>query len=260
MDDKLKILVAAPIYDKMEYCFEEFLMHLRGIEGSEFDILLVDNSRSEEFFENLSGIGGVKVFRDETSEEKNIHRLISSRNKILEYAFEKNYDYLLMMDSDVMAPKNILSDLVLSNKDVISGLYFNLFNSGGQQKLLPVCWREIEDNTFEEMRVKGMLPDFITSKSDLRRNLTSAEIEEGKILEVLIPSAGCLLLSRKALSSGVKYGLLEDTHGLQTGDDIYFFKQLREKGFELYCDPSVYCKHLALNKYKENKDSHPIFD
>ena len=34
---------------------------------------------------------------------------------------------MLMMDPDVIAPKNIIKELLKDNKDIISGLYYNYF-------------------------------------------------------------------------------------------------------------------------------------
>jgi hypothetical protein len=259
MENNLKILVGVPVYSGVKYCFDNFLKHIRRISDFNIDILIVDNSKEESFFNEISHINDIIVVRDNNLETKNIHRLISSRNKILDYASKNKYDYLLMMDSDVMVPENILLKLLKAKKDVISGLYFNLFNSGEKQKLLPVCYRELEENIFQEMKTRGMVPDFIENRAGMRRNLTPKEIEDGEVLDVLIPSAGCLLLSRKAFESGARYGLLEDTQGLHTTDDIRFFKELKSKGFELYCDTSVYCKHYAFEKYKSNDGNHPVY-
>jgi GT2 family glycosyltransferase len=259
MEQNLKILVASPTYGGMKYCLDDFLEHLLNIKGFKTDILLMDNSMEDNFFEEIKKIKEIKAIRDKTTEEDPMLRLINSRNRILNYASKEDYDYLLMMDGDVMVPQDILEKLISANLDVISGLYFNIFNSNGKQKLLPVCWREIEEDVFQEMKSKRLLPEFIKSKKDLRRNLTPEEVEKGEILEVLIPSAGCLLLSRKAFTSGAKYGLIKETNKLQTTDDIYFLNELKKKGFSLYCNPSGYCKHLALKKYVQNEGSHPLF-
>jgi len=259
MENNVKILIGVPVYSGVKYCFDNFLKHIQNIKGFDFDVLIVDNSRDDDFFNEIQKRDNLIVIKDNTDEEKNMLRLISSRNKILDYASKNKYDYLLMMDSDVMVPENILLKLFDAKKDVISGLYFNLFNSGGKQKLLPVCYKEIEENIFKEMQLRGMIPEFVKDKSDIRRNLTPEEIEKGEVIEVLIPSAGCLLLSSKAFTSGAKYGLLKETNGLRTTDDIGFFKELKNKEFQLYCDPSVYCKHEAFQKYKSNEGNHPVY-
>ena len=141
-----KILVATPVYDGMEYCFKEFLEHIKTIDYDNFDILIMDNSRTKKFFRKIKTIPKIKVIYDETQEEKNMKRLISSRNKILDYAIQKNYDYLLMMDSDVIIPPSILKKLLSNEKDVCSGLYFNYSKDGKQEH--PVCYRKLEEKYY----------------------------------------------------------------------------------------------------------------
>jgi GT2 family glycosyltransferase len=248
----MKILVASPTYDGMEYCFNEFIDCLKKIDRPDFKILIVDNSRSKGFFRKANKIRGIKVIYDDTKEEKNMARLASSRNKILDYAAEKNFDYLLMTDSDVMVPENALTKLLAHNKDVVSGLYFNIFKSDGKPKVLPVCYKEVEEIVFEKMKAENMLPSFVKSRVDLRRNITNEEMENG-LLEVLIPSGGCLLLSRKAFISGARYSILgpDESYGFESSDDIYFFKELKKRGFELHCDPKLICGHNLSGKYRD---------
>jgi len=144
-----KILVATPTYNGMEYCFEEFLEHLKNIDSEDFDILIMDNSRTKKFFRKIRKIPRIKVIYDETKRTKKImDRLISSRNKILEYAIEKDYDYLLMMDSDVLVPPDILKKLLNNEKDVCSGLYFNYTKVKNEFKFLPVCYRKLEEKYY----------------------------------------------------------------------------------------------------------------
>ena len=47
----------------------------------------------------------------------------SSRNKIVKKFLLRGYDYLLMLDDDVVPPVNVL-DLATYDKDIIGGLYF----------------------------------------------------------------------------------------------------------------------------------------
>lgn len=253
-----RILAAAPAYQKMDYCFLDFIKHLKEIDYDNFDILIVDNSKTKGFLRKINKIPNIKVVYDDTKEEKNMLRLISSRNKIIDYAIRKKYDYLLMMDSDVMATPNLLRQLLSHKKDVVSGLYFNIFRVDEKNQVRPVCYKEIEEDIYQEMKRKKMIPHFIKSREGFRRNITNEEIQAGKLLEVLYPSAGCLLLSKKAFSSGARYGLFQDTHGLHTSDDIYFFKELRKKEFQLYCNPTLICRHDTSSKF-EKDGSHPMF-
>lgn len=253
---RYKVLVASPVYEGMEYCLNDFIEHLKQIDYSNFKTLLVDNSETKHFFRKLNQILGIKAIYDDTSEEKNMRRLISSRNKILDYAIKENYDYLLMMDCDVMVPRNIINSLLLHEKDVCSGLYFNIFQVDGGQKLLPVAYKEFTEEQFQGIKQK--FPEIIKSRTDLRFNITKEDIEKGELLEVLYPSAGCLMLSRKAFASGARYGLLDTQEKLKSSDDIYFIKELRKRGFKIYCDPNLICKHDIFGKL-DKQGNHPAY-
>jgi GT2 family glycosyltransferase len=253
-----KILIASPTYDGMEYCFKEFIEHIKSIDYLSLDILIIDNSRTKKFFRNIRKIPRIKVIYDDTREEKNIQRLISSRNKIINYAMEKNYDYLLMMDSDVMVPSNILNRLLSHNRDVCSGLYFNYFKVKDKFELLPVCYRKLEEKYYPIY--KKFFPH-----ADMRmfsRQMDLMEANSKELFEVSVPSSGCVLLSRKAFSSGARYGLIKEFEEKfkSTTDDLKFFKNLREEGFKIYCDTSVLCAHNTREKYERNKLNHPIFE
>ncbi|MBU0761046.1 MAG: glycosyltransferase [Nanoarchaeota archaeon] len=259
MDNNLKVLVASPLFDGMKYCIKEFLNSMRALSYDNYSILLVDNSRQEDFFNELKKETGVKVIKDDTNETVSKRRLISSRNKILQYAINENFDYVLMMDTDVIPPKNIISELLNCKKDIVTGLYFNNFQSSGKIKLLPVAWAFITPREFEEITRDLNFGPLVKSNLDLRRHLTSKEAESGELFKVKYGSAGCMLLSKKVFEK-VRYGLLDVT--VSTSDDIYFFEKAREAGFEIYCYTKIKCEHLIEGKYKKDSDGnliHPLF-
>jgi len=254
MDTNLKILIASPTYEGMAYCFTDFIKHLKEIDYFNFDILIVDNSRSKSFFRKIKKIPGVKFIYDETNEEENMKRLISSRNKILDYAIKKDYDCLLMMDCDVMVRKDFLANLLKARKDVVSGLYFNYLNLGGKLELVPIAHAFITEKEFQSLKETNQLPPEAKSKEDIKRHLNDLEIRTKEILEVKFPSGGCVLLSKKAFGSGAKYNLEEMPEGIPTSDDVYFFNRLRELGFKLYCYPSMLCSHAIKGKYGKGRE------
>ncbi|MGD9275797.1 MAG: glycosyltransferase [Candidatus Pacearchaeota archaeon] len=256
-----KILVGCPVYDRMDYCIEKFLKRIKEFDYEDYEILLIDNSVKNEFFYKLKEIKGITLIKDNTPEKKNSFRVVSSRNKILEYGIKNNYDYILMMDADVIPPKDILKKLLSYDKDIISGLYYNYFIIDCKQKLRPVAWRSITPDDFESISKKIKLPSIVKSHEDLRRHLTREEEESEKVIEVKIPSAGCMLIKRGVFEK-IKYGLLE-IPGIKSTDDIYFCEEARKKGFKIYCDTSIKCEHLVLGKLKkDNKGNlrHPFYD
>lgn len=258
-----KVLVACPTYEGMDYCIEKFLTSIKELDYPDYQILIVDNSTSDNYFEKLSLKPGINLIRDKSTEKDSMKKVVSSRNKILKYAIEKGYDFILMMDPDVIPPKNIIQKLLESKKEIISGLYLNYFESSGKLKILPVVWASITESEFEEIKNKIKLPDFVTSSFDLRRHLTEEEVNSETVLEVALPSAGCVLLSRNVFEK-IKYNLLDlkkigfkDT-SVKTSDDIGFFIDARKAGFKCYCDTSVKCDHLVGEKYIRDKDGNLV--
>lgn len=251
-----KILVACPTYEGMDYCFNNFITHLKDIEHDNFKIVIFDNSKSKKFYRKIRKIQDIKVIYDDTKEEKNMNRLVSSRNKIIDYAIKKNFDYLFMLDGDVMVKPNYLKKLLTFDKDVVSGLYYGIC---GSKKLEgPIAFFGITQEKFDQLKKENRLPKYARNKYDVMRRVKEQDLKGKDIIEVGIPSAGCLLLSRKAFSSGAKYGRENLPEEIFVTDDIYFFNILKEKGFKLYCSPEVFCKHLYKEKYKLNQGIHPV--
>ena len=261
--EKPKVLVAAPTYKGMKYCHDEFFSRIKSLTYPNYDILIVDNTEDESYFTELKKDENLVVIKDDTKETKKMARLISSRNKIAEYALKNDYEYVLMLDSDVIPPENIIEELLNCNKDLASGIYFNYFMVDGKLQIQPVAWKQLTEEEFKDIKKKIDFPSFVKSNLDVKRHLTREEVASNKLLEVLIPSGGCLLIKRKVFEK-IRYGLAntEEMNNIKTTDDIYFALQARKKGFESYCYTKVKCKHLISKKFrKEGKVySHPIFE
>jgi len=247
-----KILVATPTFKGMKYCQDEFFKAIGALTYPNHTLLIIDNTKEIQYFEELKKIPKIKVVHNETKEEKSIFRLISSRNKILRYGIENNYDYIFMLDSDVLPPKNIIEELLKWNKDIISGLYFNYFNISGKKKLMPVAKKCLTKKEFKEL--KKEYPSFTSkTRENIQRFLTEEEITDGKLHEVITPSPGCMLISKKVFKKA-RYG--KGSGGAD--DDIYFMKQAKNMGFIPYCYPKMKCKHLIDEKYKKNEEGNLI--
>lgn len=258
-----KILVACPTYEGMSYCHDEFFTRILNFTHNQYDILIIDNSIKDTYYNKLKNIPHITVIRDNSKENDKMIRLINSRNKTLEYASINNYDFILMLDADVIPPKNIISALLAAKKDIISAIYFNYFTTSNILKYLPVVWMPISKEEFTSIQEKVNLPDSVTSHLDLRRHLTIKEIKDNSVLEVLFPSAGCVLLSKNVFTI-LKYGLLDTKKwgNIKTTDDIYFMTKARDLGFIPHIDTRLRCKHLIIGKYHRNNNeyTHPIYD
>lgn len=246
-----KILVAAPTFDKMKYCETQFLNAIKNIDYPNYDILIIDNTKDKDYFNELNKITGLKVLHDNIKEEKPILRVISSRNMILQYALDNNYDYVLMLDSDVIVPKNILKELLKDNKDIVSGLYYNYFNIDSKIKLMPVAWKYFTPEEFDELKHLGFVTE-VMKITDIKHYLTEEEINTNLTIEVALPSPGCMLIKKKVFEK-VKYAqLFINNQPSITGEDIYFIESARSLGFVPYCNTRIRCEHLVSEKYKKD--------
>jgi len=260
---KPKVLIGVSIFDGMGYCLDRFLKGLRSLTYKNCDVLFVDNSRGDEFFKELKEKAGeFVVVKDDTAGEKPAERLVSSRNRVLDYALENGYDHVFALDADVAAPKNMIEELLKHKKDIVSGLYFGYFSSSGKLKALSVAWRAITEEEFNVIKKQVKFPDAVKSHEDLQRHLTPAEAESNELLEVLYPSAGCMLVSRKVFEKA-RYGLIEAPNKRLNagGDDIYFIDKARKEGFKAYVDPKLKCDHFLEGKFKQDEKGrliHPL--
>lgn len=253
-----KVLVAGPTFEGMKYCHDKFIDRIKSLTCDNYDILLVDNSSTKDFFKEIKKTPGVEVIRLNLEGVSNLNKVVRSRNKILNYAAERGYDYVLMMDTDVIPPVDIIERLLAHEKDIVSGIYFNIFNVDRQKRIMPVAWKGFSEKEFEEIRSK-VSSEIVKSKEDLRRHLTPEEANSRELQEVIIPSCGCMLLSRKAFER-LRYGILDVPSGFSTTDDIYFCRKAREAGFKLYCDTGLQCDHLIDGKFVQegNELIHPV--
>ena len=222
-----KVLVAAPVCEWYEYCYPEFSKALKGLTYPRKDIFLVDNSQGMRFFQ--------RVFADGFTVEKSehLHRIrdmvTRDHNRIRQKVLDDGYDYLLILDSDVIPPKDTIEKLMEHDKDVVSAMFFGPHDIGGEVKVMPFAWvfsKEIGD-------------------WDHTGYLLDSEIwEEPNLLKIAFAGMGCILIKRKVLEKIEFHYSLE----MDAWDDRWLGVDVWANGFEFYLDNSVKCKHLFQDR------------
>src|SRR3989344_4047349 len=104
MDEK--ILVGCPVSDYHLYCTEEYLNTLKSLTYKNYDILLVDNSKEDSFFNYLIR-KGINAARISFNENPRI-RIVNARNLLRQKVLDDNYDFFLSLEQDVIPPKKII--------------------------------------------------------------------------------------------------------------------------------------------------------
>jgi len=222
-NQKVKVLVGCPTSDYKSYCIEEYVDSIKSLTYSNYDILIVDNSKGESYYNKIKSLG-VNVKGDKFQKHAR-DRIVSSRNMIREYMIENNYDYFLSLEQDVIPPRDIIERMLAHKKDVVTGVYFAMNFHKGKDQLMPLVWVDFN----KETRRMFYIDD--------------ERLYSDKLIEIAASGLGCVLIHRAILKQfEFRYVKKENAF-----DDVWFYKDLRENNIRIFCDTSLKCKHLVKN-------------
>jgi hypothetical protein len=224
-DDVKNVLVGIPTYEGKEYCLNEFIKGLESLthKNHEADIIFVDNSKTSQYANRLTELG-FKVERDAWCIHP-FNRICTTYNKLREMTLKGGYDYLFVLEQDIIPPANALDKLVSHNKEIVSGVYTIMPALVG--KKVNSCWYD------KKRLVNGELIPIYMFDSDLNKGIK--DWTGGGV------STGCVLIHRSVLDL-----LIFKTDG-GVCQDGFFSRDCNIFGFKIYVDTDVYCKHLMGN-------------
>lgn len=148
--------------------------------------------------------------------------IYDSRNKLAGYAVQMEADYMLWLDSDMVFPPDTLERMMKTIEendiDILCGLYFRRTHP-----FTPVLFNKLERDgetlVFEDVKE---IPD--------------------DLFEVAGCGFGCVLMKTDVLFD---IGINWFTPYIDAGEDCAFCMRAREKGYKIYCDPSISLGHMA---------------
>ncbi|MBS3134532.1 glycosyltransferase [Candidatus Woesearchaeota archaeon] len=227
----MKVLVGIPASFHKEYCLEEFSNGIKKLTYPKKEIIFIDNSPHNNYIKkiNCQGFNAIKGPYFDSP----IQRISASRNVIIEKATKENFDYILFLDQDTIPPKDSIERFLKGNKPIICGVYFSRAKSkDGKLTYLPSVYKVIPSDK--------ELPDMI--------GLSPEEIASNRLLNVISCGGGCIFASREVFT---KIRFRED---LKQCEDRWFCIDLYKNKIPLFCDTSVKCKHLVINRTHVWKD------
>lgn len=217
---KPKILVGCPTSNHKGYCLKEYVDSVKNLSYNNYDVLIVDNSETDEYYNKIKSFG-VKVIRSKFHENAR-DRIVESRNLLRNYVLDNNYDYFLSLEQDIIPPRNVIERLLAHKKDVVSGVYFAVNFFKGKNRLMPLVWVDFDEKTKRMFYVD------------------SARLWSNDLFEISASGLGCMLIHKDVLKD-TEFRYVKGDEGF---DDVWFCKDLREKGIKIYCDTSLKCRHL----------------
>ncbi len=167
--------------------------------------------------------------------EEQIWKVAQMKDQIISYATEQQYDYLFFIDSDLVLHPQTIKQLIQSNKDIISNIFWTKWQPNTRE--LPQVWVQGEYELYHKHR---------------NETLTEVEIQQrteqflGQLRQPGVYEVGglgaCTLLSKQALEAGVRF---EEVPNLSYwGEDRHFSVRAKALGFSLYVDTHYPAYHI----------------
>lgn len=208
-----RILVGCPTSIHKKYCLKEYVNGIKSLTYKNFDVLIVDNSENNDYYNEIKK--ELPCIKDRWFENAR-DRIVHSRNLLRKKVLDEGYDYFLSLEQDIIPPKDIIEKLLKHSKKIVSALYFKTDPNG---TLSPLLW----------------IKDYIGT-----RKAYLDEVEGNKLIKAEACGVGCILI-HKAVLKDIKFRYDKNQEGF---DDVFFCKDAIGKGFEIYCDTGIKCKHL----------------
>ncbi len=155
------------------------------------------------------------------------HKPISyNRNKIVQDFLTTECDFLMMVDSDIIPPSNILN-LADFNEDIVAPLMF----AYQEKTVIPLILKQETDGLWGVQNFKG---------------------NEG-LIEVDATGTGCIIIKREVLEK-IKWPFRNeyDADGIKKyGLDLMFCQRAKKEGFKVYCHLDYPCSHWITMDLKD---------
>lgn len=227
----MKILIGCPTSDRYKYCVNLWVERVREIisfsKDIKIDYLLVDNSKTIDFFNDLIDKNVEVVKAPYFNDVK--ERIINSRNILKEKAINDGYDYFLSLEQDIIPDKNIVLKLLNHKKKIVSGYY-------SKRVIL-----KLQDNKTGEIKnVEINMPVIYIGDVNGVRVANPSEILNKGLILIGGFGVGCVLIHREVLEK-INFRYEKDKKAF---DDMFFCYDAQKLGYDLYLDSEVIVEHL----------------
>lgn len=230
-----RILVACPTSSVKDYCVEDFINQITTFTYPLYDVFIVDNSEDKEhvkmFWEN--GIKAIHEpikgnFREELTRHQNIIR---------EYFLRGDYDYLLMLESDVFAGESIIEKLVGYAETYQAGAVTATYEiMKGEPTLCLTATSELNNVRSEIMLKRGQGYDVMGKGCvSMKKLLNDPDAY------ISATGIGCTLFAKEVLNNlefRVDLSLNKNAYS-----DSFIFTDISKLGYEVLIDSDLVLEH-----------------
>jgi hypothetical protein len=234
-----KVLVACPTNRCKDYILERYIDRIKNLDYPNYDILLVDNSKGNSYFNKIKKLG-VRVIKSKYYKDSR-RRVVESRNMIRDEVLKNGYEYYFSLEQDVIPRPDILKILVSHKKNVVAGWYFinNPIKGMPYDTSRPCCSRGW---TMYKMKFTYIMP-------------TGELMAKQRLMKSALLSLGVCLIHRKVLEQ-IKFKYYH--HYPNHHDDTWFFFDCEKKKIDLWTDSVTKDTPILIRRFRKFIDFIPI--
>ena len=219
------MLIASPIYEHKYYCIQDYINNLKELSYTNKDILLVDNSLDPTAHTVLKELNpDIEIIYSPFGETTRKSQC-DAYNVIRKRFLDGGYDYLMVIESDLIPPEDIIQSLMANDKDICGAVYFifGIEGADGEQSCGVPC---ITTGKFPWNGTH--FRESFMAYSDLNGELRQTNGGCG---------LGCTLIKRKVIET------VGDFRWDKCHADTYFHRDAHRHGFETWVDTRFIIPH-----------------
>lgn len=264
-----KVLIGSPIRQK-PLILKEFLQSLDELDKKDLMVsyyFIDDNLQEEpsrilsEFSQNHQGLTYImKTSSKNDGYQANetthywgddvIWKIAAFKDTILEYARHNDFDYVFLIDSDIVLYPQTLAKLIEDQKDIVSEIFWTSWTPGTMK--LPQVWLY---DMYTQYQIAPK--ETISNDEGLKRFYDFINmLRQPGIFEVGGLGA-CTLISKNAIQAGVNFKKIKNI--TFWGEDRHFCIRASALGFSLFVDTHYPAYHIyretdlpGVATFKEN--------
>ncbi|UHA72581.1 glycosyltransferase family 2 protein [Paenibacillus sp. 481] len=250
-----RVLIGSPIKQQPDI-LQAFLQSLELIKQTSFeaDFIFVDDNdhvtsaHDLVAFQNRNPKWNINVWpseqpnltyhRTETTHywsEALIWHVAAMKDRILDHAQEMRYDYVFLIDSDVIIHPDTIERLMGTQKDIVANIYWTAWEPNIIE--MPQVWLQDVYSLIPKARLEQLTDE----ESNARLLTFLKQLRQPGIFEVGGLGA-CTLISRKAIEAGVRFKEIRNISFW--GEDRHFCVRAAALGFSLYVDTRRPAYHI----------------
>lgn len=113
-----KVLVSCPTFDGKEYCFQQWIDNVKSLTYPNYDILVVDNSKTEDFYHKYKDqIPMIHMTFGPEEKDDGMYRVCKSMAEVQRHFLKGNYTHWMNIEADVIPEKDVIEKLMKYGQD-----------------------------------------------------------------------------------------------------------------------------------------------